>query len=88
MQCPSCFTERKNNDFFLGNKTCYKCVLTIKKSKMIKEEIKRVCRVCGKPLPTNRSKYCCPECAEEANHFQQKSYWFRNITVEKIRFKY
>jgi predicted nucleic acid-binding Zn ribbon protein len=63
MECIICLVTRSSDDFYFGNKKCYKCVL---KEKLQMLPIKRRrCRICDSYITmTTRWSFCSDDCAE------------------------
>lgn len=87
MICENCKEDRKDSDFLMGNKECYKCVYK-KKTEIKKEEEKKdkkvLCRICNGVVRLPKLVFCSDECAHIGFIKQKKAYWHRNIRIEKI----
>ena len=61
--CKVCKLNKEECNFINKQEDCYKCVYA-RKLKETKEMGKSLeCKVCKSPLPDQRWKYCCVECA-------------------------
>lgn len=79
MICVTCLIDRKNDDFLMKSKECYKCVYERKNNKEISKSKINKCRVCTKNCSEHRWVYCSKKCAEIGELKQNKEYWFNMI---------
>lgn len=84
MICPTCNLDKDEKDFFKGElevpkKICYKCEYARKMISLKNEWNLKKCRLCRKPIPTNKWVYCSKECADKGEIQQKKDYWLNLV---------
>ena len=87
MICNECKLELPDRDFFLNNKSCYRCIYAMKVKKTKNKIKKNHCRICRKEVffdvnakKRQRSVFCSYECAEIGQRELMKKYWTNRLT--------
>ena len=73
MYCSGCNQEKDSEDFYLGQKQCYKCIYKLKTANC---KVYKKCKHCGGSIfDRKRLSYCCDECAKAGERNSRNLAW-------------